>query len=72
MKLSVEDSPHGNWTIMIKLGTWNDKSNDMDEILLFQWNWQHEQKKIHEFGDRNKIDHMDGIWTILLKSIKCM
>jgi hypothetical protein len=28
--------------------------------------------KRDEFGDRNKIDHMDGIWTILLKSIKCM
>ncbi len=43
MKLNMEDS--GNWPIMIKLGTWNDKSNDMDENLLFQWNWQHDKKE---------------------------
>jgi hypothetical protein len=26
-------------------------------------------KKRDEFGDRNKIDHMDGVWTILLKNL---
>ncbi len=60
----MEDSPHGNWTIMIKLGTWMKFCyfNEIDNM----------NKKRDEFGDRNKIDHMDGIWTILLKSIKCM
>ncbi len=49
---------------MIKLGTWMKFCyfNEIDNM----------NKKRDEFGDRNKIDHMDGIWTTLLKSIKCM
>jgi hypothetical protein len=57
----------------------NDEIRNMEwQIKWHGWNFVISMKlttwtkKRDEFGDRNKIDHMDGIWTILLKSIKCM